>query len=338
VPFGYAVYFTERDRNRVIRWDPDSGDVDVVAGEPADGDPTQRLKSPYSVCFDKDGFLLIADKHNNRIARLRGGRLETLAVRDADGHRRPMPGSPRGYTSHLYGPTGVFLEKQGSVLCTYSDDNTIYRVHPDNRLELVLGVVGNRPLNFGRGRESVPTAEIADTPIDTPTGVVARSDGTLFFIERGRYVVREYEPRKGLRCLFPASKHKEWASKADAPAQASIRDYHPALPVALALDAQEMLYIIDLKHAAVLAVDLAAGLIRCVVQTTPVRWPREMGMGGMAFGPDGTAWLIDVGKQDVRAYAPTASGPWTKLGVELGAVRGEPLRFPQGGTGVVTGK
>jgi len=336
--FGYALYFTERDRNRVIRWDPDSGDADVVAGEPADGDPTQRLSSPYSVCFDKDGQLLVADKLNGRIVRVRAGRLETLVLRDADGHRRPVPGSSQqGYNGELLGPAGLFLEKGGTLLCSFSDDHTLYRIHPDLRLELVLGVVRNQPYNFGRAEEAVPPAEVSKTPIDSPVGLVARTDGTLFFVERGRQAVREYLPESGLRTVFPFSKYRESLAMSRAPADAAVADYYPPSPAALALDASETLYVAEMRHAAILAVDLSRGRVRCVAETPSPRRTIVLGMGGLAFGPDGTAWVVDADKGKISAYVPLSGAPWVHRGIELMSVRGTPLRFPSGGTGIVTG-
>ena len=47
--FGYAVYFAEPDRNRVIRWDPDAGTAAVAAGEPTPADPSQTLNKPYGL-------------------------------------------------------------------------------------------------------------------------------------------------------------------------------------------------------------------------------------------------------------------------------------------------
>ena len=36
----------------VIRWSPDTGERQVAAGEPANGDETQRLRDPYGLAVD----------------------------------------------------------------------------------------------------------------------------------------------------------------------------------------------------------------------------------------------------------------------------------------------
>src|SRR5690242_7970700 len=144
--FGYGVYFTERDRNRVIRWDPDRNTTEVLAGEPRCGDAGQELNDPYSLAFGRDGVLLIADKLNHRICRLVQGRLEVLATKDTDGHRQRTPDSPAYHSpDQPKSPSSMLVEEDGSILCTYFDDHTIYRIHPGGRLELVLGRVPNRP-------------------------------------------------------------------------------------------------------------------------------------------------------------------------------------------------
>jgi hypothetical protein len=46
--FGYKVYFTERRRNRVISWDPDHGDTQVVAGDGVTGTCAVSVRRRFS--------------------------------------------------------------------------------------------------------------------------------------------------------------------------------------------------------------------------------------------------------------------------------------------------
>ena len=186
--YGYRIYFTERAKHRVVRWDPDTGAVVTVAGaESAAGAADQQLRDPYGLAIDRDGHLLIADQLNHRITRLTS-RMEMLGVQVEDRHRQRGAQTPlhrRSGPDVLQCPTGLFVEADGSLLCAYSDDHTIYRRHPRGRLDLVLGVPPNRPQVFGAFQEVVPPAAVAEVGIWGPTGVVKRPDGTIFFIERG---------------------------------------------------------------------------------------------------------------------------------------------------------
>lgn len=337
MPFNYNVYFTERDRGRVVRWSPDSGKVDVVAGEPPDGDESQTLSQPYGLAFDTDGCLLIADKQHHRICRLKGGRLEALRLRDANGHRAKRPDSRPGYNPELWCPTGLWMEPGGALLCTFADDYTIYRIQRNGDLELLLGITRNRPYHFTGIRESVPPREVADTPVNTPTGILARSDGTIFFIERIPQAVREYHPARGLRCVFPVSKRLEGSRLCVVPEKMAVQDYHPAFPGSLALDADETLYLTDIYHGCILRVD-PGGTLTKVLQIDRKPGMVEGGPAAVAFGPDGTAWVLNNVRQAVEAYAPTPQGRWKEKGVRLTAIGGQPLQLPRAGSGIVVGR
>jgi sugar lactone lactonase YvrE len=337
VPYGYAVYFTERAKNRVVRWEPDSGDVDVVAGEPADRDPSQSLNDPYGLAFDPDGNLLIADKLNDRICRLVMGRLEARSLVDVSGHRASLPTSPQGYNSALRTPTGLFTEPDGGLLCSFTDDYTIYRIGAKDELKLVLGLTRNRGYSFTKPRETVPPLEVGGTPLGAPTVVVERMDGTIYFIERMWQFVREYHPKRGLTCLFPVSRQLRWSKQLlEGPPKARMAEYHPAYPSSLALDREENLYLSDVWHGCVLRLNTVQGEVVRVLQLPRVKGMEERGPSAVTFGSDGTAWVFDGVAGVIEAYSPGRQGAWKSRGVRLAKVRGEPIQVPMAGAGLVT--
>jgi hypothetical protein len=336
--FGYAVYFTERSKHRVVRWDPDTGDVDIAAGEPADGDPDQTLSQPYGLAFDRGGSLHIADKAHHRICKLSGGRLKSLALSDPQGTRRRRPDSPLGYDPLLQCPTALFMEEDGSFLCSFADDNTIYRVHKDQSLELVLGVPPNRNILFMWHPKPIPPTKISESPLRIPTGVVKRKDGTIFFIERVPQVVRAYHPDTGLRCLFPHELHWEYSQRSQAPDLAFIGRYHPSYPGSLALDSQEVLHMTEVRHACVFRIDVATGEMRKVIQLERSKDRILVGVAGLAFGPDGTAWIMNTVSGSVQGFEPTAEGYWKDMGIRLTQIRGVAIKIPDAGSGLALGR
>ncbi len=334
--FGYSVYFAESDRNRVIRWDPDQGTAQVVAGESTE--PDQKLQKPYGLAIDNSGALLIADKLGARIARLSGGRLQAMAAQDTDGHRDPRPDSRRSYRPTFpKSPTAIVAEPEGAVLAACFNDNTVYRIHADGRLELVLGISPAVSYHITPVQENIPPGEVSTTPIYQPAGIVRRSDGTLFLVERGYQVVREYHPSRVLRSIFPLARQREWMERTELPSEMAVSAYHPVYPGALALDADETLYVAEVAHRCVLAVDLVQGKVRKVVQSRRSEGASPGGISALCFGPDGTAWVMDAGAGAIEAYQPTSRGLWTALGVRLTHVRNEPLVFPRGGAQIVAG-
>jgi sugar lactone lactonase YvrE len=338
VAFEYDVYFSERPRNRVVRWSPDSGDVEIVAGEPPDGDETQKLADPYGLAFDRDGHLLVADKLNHRICRLVNGRLKAMSLRDVTGHRARRPDTAPGYDPTLRCPTGLWLEPEGSILCTFSDDYVIYRILPKGELELVLGIPRNRPYHFSGLREVVPLGDVAITPLDIPTGIVARPDGTLFFVERRPQVVREYHQATGLRCVFPVLRQHHPRTH-EAPDEACLGEFNVGWPASIALDADQRLYVCDTWYGCILRVEPALDRVTKVLQFDDHFGADPAGPVALGFGPDGTAWVVDSVQSAVEAYETTQVGRWRKTGVRLTQVRGQKLsQYPSAGTSVVFGR
>lgn len=333
--YGYKIYFTERAKNRVICWNPDTGKSSVAAGESANGDPEQKLRDPYGLTIDADGRLLIADKLHHRICRLNRGRLERLTVRDADGHRAGVRGPHR---EHPLCPTALFCEPDGALLCAYSDDHTIYRVHPDGRLELVLGIPPSQTYVYGGCRERVPGNEAKQVPLHTPTAVVRRKDGTMFFVERGYQVVREYHSRRGLRSLFSI-----WGvaplRRGDAiPTTVAFDAYRPVYPTALALDKEEKLYLTDAAQQAVWQMDFEASVLRLVARVGETPETSGGGPSAAAFGPDGTLWVVDTGQGSVCGLRRGRGGRWAPVNERLATARQRGLCSASEGAGVCCGK
>jgi sugar lactone lactonase YvrE len=336
--FGYSVYFTERARNRVIRWDPDSGDAEVVAGEPANRDPQHSLNEPYGLAFSQDGSLIVADKGNHRICRVKNRQLTPLNLRDTTGHRARRPESLPGYSPELLCPAGLFAATDSTLYCAFADDFTIYRIHADGRLELILGRTRNSPYTFDEYREHVLPPQVPSTPIAVPTGLVVKEDGTIFFIERLPQTIREFHPQRGIRSLFPVEGASRWVGIREAPPRCDISEYHPAYPGTVALDPSGALYMSDCTHGAVLHIDFTAcEVVRKL--SVPLRSDQERGgPAAFTFGPDGTAWVLNSTSRAVEAYDTHGPTNWRKTSVALSTIRGEQLKLPEAGSGIVIGQ
>ena len=337
--YGYRIYFTERAKHRVVRWDPDTGGVATVAGgETAGNEVDQRLRDPYGLAIDRGGHLLIADKLNHRIMRLTN-RLECLQHHAADGHRHVCAATPlhrRGGPDILQCPTGLFQEADGSILCAYSDDHTIYRLRPNGKREWVLGVPPSRPQVFGAFQERVPLPELAGVGIWGPTSVVKRKDGVIFFIERGYQEVRMFQPGIGLRAVFPHRLAIAFRDRPIAPNHAALNDYHSTYPSSIALDGAGRLFMADATQGVVMHIDMAAGTVTKVIDFSSLGGTSG-GPVALAFGSDGTAWVLESRTGGVRSYVPTPTGLWTAQTAVLSSRPNEGLTINHGGAGLVCG-
>jgi len=334
VAFGYKVYFTERPKNRVICWDPDTDKSEVVAGEPEDEDESQTLISPYGLAMDKDGTLLVADKHHNRICRLKNGRLEGIETHDKDGRRAQLKGNRANYPRS---PAGIFYKSDGSILCSFSDDTSIYTIQPDGGLELLIGHVPPPPCVFRGFLHSVPVDKVQSTPIRTPTQVLSKEDGTVYFIERGYEAVKEYHPDRGIRSLFDASNFGSYNHRRPAPDEVRIKDHYSSHPTGLALDHDENLYLADGAQRCVWRIDFDADILTCVMRTTE---GISLGAGpsSITFGKDGTLWVLDTAEGGVLGFQQNGSDTWKKLDVSIKTEPDYDICPTAEGAGIVCGQ
>lgn len=300
--FGYKVYFTERQRNRVMCWDPDGGEARAVAGGEQVQEGDQALRNPYGLAVDAQGRLLIADKRHSRLARLEKGRLETVRTRDADGHRKHRF---IGRIDSPVNPTSIHVRPDGSLLVAYSDDFTIYRVQKDGKLELILGLPPTKQAVFRGYFATVPAAALAETPLNMPTCVVEDRQGTIYFIERGYNVVRRYRPGGDLESVFVRRDRRPESL----PKKLTTENSWPVFPTGLALDAQGRLYVSDGVYASVFVVEPGNKEVRRIA----VGEEGRCRPAALAFGPDGVLWVLDTGEGRVVGFRRSTLGRWKAL-------------------------
>jgi sugar lactone lactonase YvrE len=113
------IFIAERDNHIIRKIDMKSGIISTVAGTGKAGfsgdgaAPTAaQLNQPHSICFDRDGALLICDIGNNRIRRVAGGKIETF--------------TPTG--AALRGPRTIAMTPSGDLYLALREGNAIYRV------------------------------------------------------------------------------------------------------------------------------------------------------------------------------------------------------------------
>ncbi len=113
------LFVAERDNHVIRKIDMKSGVISTVAGTgkagfSGDGGPgtAAQLNQPHSIYFDVDGSLLICDIGNNRIRRLRAGKIETWSVTGAA----------------LRGPRTLALAPNGDLYLTLREGNAVYRI------------------------------------------------------------------------------------------------------------------------------------------------------------------------------------------------------------------
>jgi len=307
--YGYNVYFTERQKNRVACWSPDTGAVRIVAGDGATGPgDSQKLQNPYGLAIDQTGHLLIANKSKNCIDRL-SNRLDPLATVDATGERKNRF---IGTINYPMGPSSVNVCRNGNVLVAYSVDGTIYRIDSYGHLARVVGALPSANVAI-KPLRNIPPADVATAALYHPAFAIESPDGLIYFTERGHQVVRVYQPSTGIRSLFaPSAAIDALYLTRPSPVTLDMAHYHSAYPTSIAFDATCALYLADILQQCIWQVDLAAGSVRQIMKSN-LRDPSiKGGPAAMTFGPDNTLWVLDHGEGMVIGYVKSAQG-WRRV-------------------------
>jgi hypothetical protein len=299
--FGYQIYFSERYKNRVNCWNPDAGTARVVAGDGSTGTGAdQKLLSPYGLAIDTSGHLLIADKLGHRIVKLTN-RIERIASRDIEKkrmhHCTPLIDNPRS-------PTGIMAQRNGTLLVAFCDDLTLYRIHANGNLELIAGLPPSKVSVFSGFRKNIPAEECHKVPIYKPTSITQSENGTYYFIERGYGAIRSYHPNRGMNTLFDPRLAKTFRLLSSVPAITSCDEYWPCHPTSLIIGPDNLLYLSDARHRSIWQIDPDSRSMKQIFVTSGLNGRPFGGPAALAFGPDGTLWILDYGIGRVIGIRP----------------------------------
>jgi hypothetical protein len=222
------------------------------------------------------------------------------------------------------------------MTAAFHDDFTVYRIDESGKANLILGVPSGPRVLLNPPKDRIPAHDVAEFPLHGPVAALTRGDGTLFVIERLHLTVRRYRSGGDLESLFERSRVSRDGSTQQAPRQGRVEEFHPPNPCALALDSLDRLHLCDPTLQAILRVDPQAGTFERVLESPRRSAGRtRLGPSACAFGPDGTAWIADSGRQEIRGYGVDANGQWTALPSVLSEVEGDSIILVPGGLGLV---
>jgi hypothetical protein len=182
----------ETTRHRIRRVGPD-GIITTVAGTGSngfsgDGGPATaaRINNPADVAVTPDGGFLIADELNDRIRRVApDGTITTVA-----GFAGPGFSGDGGsaLVAQLYGPSGVAVAPDGSILIAERDNKRVRRVSPAGIITTIAGTgSGCTPATATCGDGGLATQAQLATPVAVAVdedGSVLVSDPTIYRLRR----------------------------------------------------------------------------------------------------------------------------------------------------------
>lgn len=189
------VYIAETGNNRVRKVNT-SGIISTIAGTGVSGysgdagaATAAKLSSPYGVTVDASGNVYIADLGNNRIRKVSGGVISTVAGTGVAG----FSGDGGAATSaNINTPYGMTMDASGNMyICDYNNFR-IRRVSATCTISTIAGT-GN-PAYGGDGG----MATLAD--LNRPTGIAVDASGNIYVADNNNQRVR-----KLAACTAPVS-------------------------------------------------------------------------------------------------------------------------------------
>jgi sugar lactone lactonase YvrE len=310
-PAGVAVdargnlYIADAGNNRVR--EVTGGRIVTIAGNgtpgySGDGGPatTAALHSPHGVAVDGSGNVYIADAGNNRVRKVSGGTITTIAGNGTPG----FSGDHGAATAaELDDPNGVAVDRRGDVYIADSINGRVREVASGTITTIAGGGVAGGCTEDGLA---------VGATLVFPTGVAVDALGNVFVVDNQKHCVLEVI---GNEIATIAGIGGLGYSGDLGPATAAKLNF----PIGVAVDRQGNVYISDGGNAAVRKVD-AAGIISTIAGGLP--GGASTGDGGpaidaslatpqgLAVDPQGNLYIADLVGSIVREIAdPLAPGP-----------------------------
>ncbi|MCL6613782.1 MAG: hypothetical protein K6U03_04055, partial [Firmicutes bacterium] len=185
-----TIYIADTN-NHVIRRIGTDGIITTIAGtgEPGyggDGGPATEalLDWPSDVAVGPDGSIYVAEFYNHCLRRIApDGIITIVAGTGAPGYSGD--GGP-AIEARLYFPTAVDVGPDGSIYLTDRGNHRLRRVGPDGIITTVAGT--------GMAGYSGDGGPAAEAELNSPMGVAAGPDGSIYFTDYANHSLRRIAP------------------------------------------------------------------------------------------------------------------------------------------------
>lgn len=295
-----TIFLSDSDANRIYRIDQ-RGVVTKIAGHGHggyDGDNTPAREAavsrPLGIRVRPGGSIVYAERGgSNRIREISAdGRIRTLA---GNGRAEYSGDGGRAIDAALKGPLGICLDSAGNVYIADTENQRVRKVGLDGTIQLVAGSGWK-----GFAGDGGP-AERAS--LDTPTGVEAGPDGSLYIADAGNHRVRRV--LNGTITTVAGDGSDRFAGDGGPALQAAMR-----WPYDVAFGPDAALYVLDTSAGRIRRIDLASATITTVAGNGSHGFtgdggpPLAAGLGrnpeGFAIDTFGNIYVVDANSAKIR--------------------------------------
>ena len=260
------IYIATYTDNRIRKVAATGGNISTFAGNSGygfagDGGPAlnSQLSAPRGICLDSAGNLYLADRWNNRIRKIAGGSISTIA-----GNGQANFGGDTGAatSAQLSVPDGVAVDNAGNVYISDFLNNRVRMVSPAG---VITTYAGNGLSGFSGDGGPATSAELSQ-----PAGLAVDAAGNLYIADSNNSVVRKVTPAGVISTVAGTGGSQGYSGDGGAATSAKMM-----APFGVAVDSSGNLYIADFY-----------GWIRKVTATTGVI-STIAGNGSVGYSGDG---------------------------------------------------
>jgi len=309
------LIIADQQNNRIRQVSP-AGVVSTIAGNglhnlyaPGVLATASPMDWPSSLALDSAGTLYFAELHSNRVGRIVNGTLSTAAGTGFPGYN----GDGIAATSaNLSKPAGIAIDRAGAILIADTGNHRVRRVSSGT----ITTIAGNGKQGFcGDGGRA------ADSCLDTPMDVKADALGNIYIADTGNHRVRRIDAAGNITTV--AGTGDPGRGLDAVPANTSALNF----PSAVALDANNDLYIVDWQNYLVRKVSFGAtptlasgGVVNAASFTAPVAPGSIISLFGANLGA-GTAseTRVEVNGAAIPLFLVSAAQINAQLPYEIAA-------------------
>lgn len=298
-----VVYISDRHNHRILKIDPGTGRMKLVAGNGkagfgGDGGPALQasISAPEGLALDKDGNLYIADKLNHRIRKVnvQTGYISTLV---GDGNPGFFGQNSPAIEAQLNSPSDVAVDDAGNLYIADTYNNRIRKyIVATGQIITVAG--SGTPMYSGDGELAIMAG------LRAPTGIDVDKNGNLYIADALNDRIRRVDAESRLIFTIAGNSDSGFNGDERPGAEASLQS-----PRDVVIAPNGDIFITDSWNSRIRRVDAETGYISTIAGSG------ESGYGGdggnplnarvqmptrIALGPSGSLFLADEESYRIR--------------------------------------